>query len=62
LDDLVDQGNALTAWAERVRDELPRIRGDILALKGGKDKVNNPEPEPEPEFEFGSFIRRSKES
>ncbi|MBA7543969.1 hypothetical protein ES705_36316 [subsurface metagenome] len=72
LDEVVKQGNALTAWAERVRDELPAFRGDILALKGrvgftqspGGETIeaSNPEPEPEPEFEFGSFIRRSKES
>jgi chromosome segregation ATPase len=49
LDGLVDQGNALTAWAEKVRDELPAIRGDILALKGRKATANNPEPEPKEE-------------
>lgn len=47
LDEAVKQGNSLTTWAEKVRDELPGIRGDILALKGGKAKANNPEPEPE---------------
>lgn len=49
LDEVVKQGNSLTTWAERVRDELPRIRGDILALKGQKATANNPEPEPKEE-------------
>ncbi|GAJ04424.1 unnamed protein product, partial [marine sediment metagenome] len=47
LDGLVDQGNALTAWAERVRDELPGIRGDILALKGAQNPGGKTEPEEE---------------